>query len=243
MSSDNNLQSKDYFSDSAESYEKVAFLQSIGTRYLSSIETDFVKKYFLKSKDIRKRCLEIGPGTGRFTKLLLDSSFEVEAVEIAKGMIKKIKERFRDQNINIKNIDAGQELPYKSEYFDSVLAIRVLKYIPLWKTTLREVHRVLKPNGDFVFSIANVYSVARFKGRAKYFLFKPKEVLDYLRDLGFNVIKISTTTRLPFPVYLKINSRYWLNLIISLENILNKILPFWLFSRSMIIFAKKQSRQ
>lgn len=243
MNSDNNLQSKDYFSDSAESYEKETFWQSIGTRYLSSIETDFVKKYFLKSKDIYKRCLEIGPGTGRFTKLLLDSSFEVEAVEIAKGMIKKIKERFRDQNLNIKNIDAGQELPYKSEYFDSVLAIRVLKYIPPWKTTLREVYRVLKQNGDFVFSISNIYSVARFKGKAKYFLFKPKEVLDYLKDLGFNVIKISTTSRLPFPLYCKINSKHLLRLMIFIEDILSKILPFWLFSRSMIIFAKKQSRQ
>ncbi|HBU07238.1 MAG TPA: hypothetical protein DEB09_04100, partial [Candidatus Magasanikbacteria bacterium] len=75
-----------------------------------------------------------------------------------------------NDNINIKNIDAGEIFPYPSSFFNYVLAMRVLKYIPKWKATIAEVYRVLVTGGYFVFSISNIYSVAYFKGDAKYFL-------------------------------------------------------------------------
>jgi len=236
----NNLNTKRFFSEFAKNYEEEIHWKTKGTAYLSSIETNFVEKCLSKNKNHKGRCLEIGAGTGRFTKILLSKGFRVEVIECADGMVNKLRERFKNCDIDIKKIDAGRKFPYLSDYFDCVVAMRVLKYIPTWRESIREVYRILKGDGCFVFSIANKYSVAYFKGQAPYFLFRPKEVIRHLKGLGFDIIEITTTTRLPFPLYYKINSKGWLCLIIFVENILDKILPFWLLSRSVIICAKKQ---
>lgn len=233
----------EYFSQNAEKYDDDTHRKSLGTEYLSLIETDFVKKILEKiDNDKDRRSLEIGAGTGRFTPLLLDRGHKVEIIEAADGMIKVIKEKFKQRDINVKKMNAGEGFPYVSDYFDCILAMRVLKYIPNWKKTVSEAYRTLKKDGCFIFSISNFYSVAYFKGRAKYFLFRPKEVIKHLEDLGFDIIKISTTSRLPFPIYCKINSRYWLRPVIFVENVFNKVLPFWLFSRAILICAKKSTK-
>lgn len=230
----------EYFSKTSSSYEESVHHRSLGLKYLSYIETNFVEKTIQGISNEAYRCLEIGAGTGRFTKLLLKHKCRVDIIEAAPGMVRILNGKFKKNDINVKNIDAGKDFPYSSDYFDYVLAMRVLKYIPEWKRTIKEAYRVLRKRGYFIFSISNMYSVAYFKGQAHYFLFRPKEVIKYLENLGFDVIKISATTRLPFIVYSKINSMYLLNPIIFLENILTKILPYWLFSRAILIYATKK---
>ena len=240
----NKIGAVEYFSKVAGEYDREIHLKSLGTKYLSLVETNFVRECLQIFKNNKaERALEIGAGTGRFTPLLLNCSNKVEIIEAAQGMVKILEKKFEGNNINIKNINAGEKFPYSSNYFKCVVAMRVLKYIPKWKETISEIHRTLKGGGYFVFSISNLYSVAYFKVKAnKYFLFKPKEVITYLESLGMDVVKISVTSRLPFPIYCKINSKYWLDFVISVENILSKMLPFWLFPRAIFICAKKHDK-
>ena len=153
-------------------------------------------------------------------------------------MINLLKKKFSKEKVLIIKSDAGNSFPIQSNSYSVVIAIRLLKYIPTWKNTIKEVKRVLNKNGYFIFSISNIYSLAYFKGNAHYFLFKPKEVIDYIERIGMKVIKISPTSRLPFPLYIRIHNKFMLKILVYIEQILNIIFPYWLFSRSILIFAQ-----
>lgn len=51
----------------------------------------------------------------------------------------------------------AQRLPFKSESFDIVIATAVLDYLPEPRLASAEVHRVLKPGGHFMLSVAAVF--------------------------------------------------------------------------------------
>ncbi|HME32898.1 MAG TPA: class I SAM-dependent methyltransferase [Terriglobales bacterium] len=51
----------------------------------------------------------------------------------------------------------GQQLPFKSDTFDLVIATGVFEYFPDPRAAAVEVHRVLKPGGHLMMSVASVY--------------------------------------------------------------------------------------
>ena len=54
-------------------------------------------------------------------------------------------------------VGQGQDLPFASDTFDLVIATGVFEYIPEPRAAAAEVHRVLKPGGHFMMSVASVY--------------------------------------------------------------------------------------
>jgi SAM-dependent methyltransferase len=52
-------------------------------------------------------------------------------------------------------VGKGQQLPFKSETFDLVIATGVFEYLPEPRLAAAEVHRVLKPGGHFMMSVAS----------------------------------------------------------------------------------------
>lgn len=54
-------------------------------------------------------------------------------------------------------VGQGQELPFASNTFDAVIATGVFEYIPEPRVAAAEVHRVLKPGGHLMMSVASVY--------------------------------------------------------------------------------------
>lgn len=53
-------------------------------------------------------------------------------------------------------IGKGQQLPFKSETFDLVVATGVFEYLPEPRVAAAEVHRVLKSGGHFIMSVASL---------------------------------------------------------------------------------------
>jgi SAM-dependent methyltransferase len=51
----------------------------------------------------------------------------------------------------------GEELPFKADTFDLVLATQVFEYFPEPCVAAAEVHRILKPGGHLMMSVAAVY--------------------------------------------------------------------------------------
>lgn len=226
-----------FFNDFSKDYDKFAFNKSHGTRYLNKFETNFV----LNELQIKnKKILDIGIGTGRNSEILLLEGGIVEGIDISKGMINVAKEKLKNQKINFIVADAGKNIPFKDAKFDSVVCLRVLKYIPNWRRTIAEISRVLMKNGIFILEIANFYSVQYLSlYNSNYFLFKPNQVKTILKQNGFEIIKISSGKRLPFPLYSKINNKFILNIFIIFELILDKILPNMFLSRSILIKCRK----
>jgi SAM-dependent methyltransferase len=54
-------------------------------------------------------------------------------------------------------VGRGQQLPFKSNTFDLVIATGVFEYLPEPRVAAEEVHRVLKPGGYFMMSVASVF--------------------------------------------------------------------------------------
>jgi len=54
-------------------------------------------------------------------------------------------------------VGRGQQLPFKSDTFDLVIATGVFEYFPEPRQAAREIYRVLKPGGQLMMSVASVY--------------------------------------------------------------------------------------
>jgi SAM-dependent methyltransferase len=54
-------------------------------------------------------------------------------------------------------VGSGQQLPFKSSTFDLVIATGVFEFFPEPREAAREIHRVLRPGGQLMISVASVY--------------------------------------------------------------------------------------
>jgi ubiquinone/menaquinone biosynthesis C-methylase UbiE len=84
------------------------------------------------------KILDVGMGTGRFSKPLQDVGFEVVGVDISRKMISKAREK----GVNSMLLSDACSLPFKGNAFDASICVHVLHLISHWKTALLEACRV-----------------------------------------------------------------------------------------------------
>jgi len=103
-------------------------------------------------RDVKgKRILDLGCGPGFYLNKLSKKGAKVKGIDFSKELIKIA----REENPKVEVIfgDITKRLPYKNLEFDVVISPLVLGHIKNWKFVLKEVRRVLKKNGIFVFSV------------------------------------------------------------------------------------------
>ena len=101
--------------------------------------------------------LDIGCWTGDSTIAygVFDKFKEVHGVELSEGAANKAKEK--GIKVSICDINSD-ELPYEDNYFDCITFIDVIEHLISPYHILKEIKRVLKPNGVFIIGTANVAS-------------------------------------------------------------------------------------
>lgn len=122
-------------------------------------ECDFIEEIFKTTKK-PKNILEIGCGTGSYTKILLNRGYKVTGIDISSEMLKIAREKcstkFIKEDIKSVKID---------EKFDCCLAMfAVIGYIIKNRDiieTLINIRKHLKPNGIFIFDVWNGLNVMR----------------------------------------------------------------------------------
>jgi|GEM_PF-1142436 len=91
--------------------------------------------------------LEVGPGEGGLTRLLVDRGHRVSALDLAVGWLKRLPE-------GVTRV-AGEltALPFADRSFDAVVAAEVIEHIPELDRALSEAARVLRPGGRLVVTV------------------------------------------------------------------------------------------
>jgi ubiquinone/menaquinone biosynthesis C-methylase UbiE len=102
-----------------------------------------------------ERVLEVGPGTGYYTLPVaswLSPGGSLAVLDLQQEMLDHTLRRAAEQGIE--NIEPSQgdarEMPYPDDSFDAAYLVTVLGEIPDQDTALRELRRVVKPDGRIV---------------------------------------------------------------------------------------------
>jgi ubiquinone/menaquinone biosynthesis C-methylase UbiE len=101
------------------------------------------------------KSLELGCGTGFFTLNLTLAGVidEGHVTDLSPGMVEVAKRNARGLGFEVEGRVADAErLPYDDNEFDIVIGHAVLHHIPDLEQSFREILRVLKPGGRFVFA-------------------------------------------------------------------------------------------
>lgn len=140
-----------------------AFYQTRNPEHVYPVE--FVVRAFLgnyprhktdKASYPGKRVLDLGFGDGRNMPLLRNLGMQVSGVEISQEICDLTGRRMKALGIEA-DLKVGRNcgIPYSDGFFDTVLACHACYYIDpgtRFGDNLREIARVLRPGGSFVFS-------------------------------------------------------------------------------------------
>jgi len=120
--------------------------------------TGFISSYASRmGPDNAIRILEIGCGTGLLTEHLPDCDRQkVFSFDIYDAFVKKTMDKTRKLNKSFHFLVSDAEyLPFADGSFDIVVGLSVLHHLKL-DIAQREINRVLKPGGGFIFSEPNM---------------------------------------------------------------------------------------
>lgn len=95
-----------------------------------------------------RRLLEVGAGTGRIARPLVDRGVRVTGVDIAVEMLRRFQEQVPEgaERPDLLLGDATQ-LPFADDVFPAALVVHVLHLILPWREAIGEIRRVLSPGG------------------------------------------------------------------------------------------------
>jgi len=113
-----------------------------------------------------KKILDLGCGSGIYTKILKRRGAIVRGIDISPKMIELAKKNVKGVEFRVGTV---YKLPYKSGTFDIVLASLVVHYFSNLNKAFKEIRRVLKKNGIFIFSSDNpiINITHRMKGKPR----------------------------------------------------------------------------
>ncbi len=118
------------------------------TRALPAHIAEQVAQLALRCLPPQGRILEIGIGTGRIARPLLNHGVRVIGVDLSRAMMNRL--RATHPQAPLAQGDA-MHLPFADASFDAVIAVHVLHLVGDWQLALREARRVTRPRGAFLF--------------------------------------------------------------------------------------------
>src|SRR5207249_8676091 len=98
--------------------------------------------------------LELGCGTGYFTRELARSGADIVALDVSPELLEVARAICSARNVHYE-IQNAYEMSYPDAVFDSVVGSSVLHHLEI-EAALREIYRVLKPGGTIHFTEPNM---------------------------------------------------------------------------------------
>ncbi len=255
------LYTEEYFRTACEGYDE--FNQSEGEHLSRRLQAAFE----LAAVTPGMAVLDVGCGRGeilRHCARLGADAYGIDYARVAVSMSLNVIERTgqRQGKIAVGQSDA-KCLPFRDETFDRVLMFDVVEHLYPWELdqAIREVHRVLKPDGRFIVHTApNIWydryaypvvrQVRRLMGQGESYPANPRE---FLVDVNAHV-HVNEQSLFSLRRVLKqadFEARVWLDsppqdwsseLLGPLRRLLFRTAPFrWFFEREVFAVAAKKS--
>jgi len=160
---------------------------------------------FLKSK--KGKIIDLGCGTGR--NMIPNPNITYYGVDFSEGQLKQAEKYIKENKVKAKLFKSElNKLPFKDNYFDYGLFIAALHCIDTKEQrlqSLKELHRILKPNSKALISVWNSkdkrFAKVNFHGEIYmswyeqgvpymryYYLYKKQELIDLIKSAGFKII-------------------------------------------------------
>ena len=174
------------------------FIDELSKKHLDRI----LLQAFAKENSDKGKCIDLGCGPGQTTKFLSDNGFkDIIGTDISDGMIAKAKELFSTLNFEVADM---LKLQYSDKTFSSAIAFYAIVHFTQaqLKIAFKEIHRVLKDKGQFLFSFHIGDEVIRNTnfldagGEIDFYFFETETILELLKEAGFKTIDV--IERLPY---------------------------------------------
>jgi ubiquinone/menaquinone biosynthesis C-methylase UbiE len=241
------------------------FTYWIGRDYEHKSEVTALKAFLQKIKKIKK-ILEIGAGFGR---LVSSYAFRAKSIILADSSGKTLKvarETFAEKK-NIKYLHSSLEnLPSKVRpaSIDLVIMVRIFHHIQDLDSAFETVHRMISPNGYFIFEFANKKhikaTIREFfrgnfafltnrattdlrsqksikKGTLPFLNHHPDKINEILSHYGFEVIEKRSVSNIRNQ-FLK--SIFPTDFLVAIDRLLQKPFSYINFGPSIFILARKK---
>lgn len=170
----------------ADSYDQW-YETPLGPMY-DRLEKKAIARYLSGKREGRK-LLEIGCGTGHWSRFFSEYAFEVTGVDVSERMIDIAKSKHISK-ASFQLADA-HSLPYSDETFDITAAVTTLEFVRDAESVVREMVRCTRKPGRVLFGVLNglsKFNQQRANGPegpyAAARLFTPVELREFLRPFG-----------------------------------------------------------
>ena len=136
----------------ADEYD--SWYESAKGRMYDRLEKKAISRY-LPPDAKGKKLLEVGCGTGHWSRFFSEYGFEVIGVDISERMVNIVKSKnISDASFQLAD---GHSLPFPDETFDVTAAITTLEFVRDAEGVLREMVRCTrKPGGQLLVGVLNV---------------------------------------------------------------------------------------
>ena len=128
--------------------ERVEFFDRMAcSSWLTKIHEELIKE---TGSWTNKQVLDVGCGTGRLLFRGAGESTRIFGADLSEGMIQRAKELAADREFATEPdfcVADAENIPFPENKFDIVLSTCVVFLLPDPEPALREMHRVLKPDG------------------------------------------------------------------------------------------------
>ncbi|GGE15194.1 ubiquinone biosynthesis methyltransferase UbiE [Marinithermofilum abyssi] len=112
--------------------------------------------------------LDAGCAAGWYTEQFIQREARVTAMDISPEMVEACKRRVGTKAVVFAQ-DLNEPLPFQGETFHLVVSSLTLHYLDDWTFPFCEFHRVMKPGGQFIFSIHHPFMDFALHNRPDYF--------------------------------------------------------------------------
>lgn len=144
--------------NSKEGYDKYASVYDKKNDFLNQFEGEVILK-MIRGID-GKKVLDVGCGTGRLVKKLLERNAIVTGIDVSEEMLKIARKKFKTSEFIEED---AEKLSFKDDSFDIVTASFLIVHLKNLRKFFDEAYRVLKPGGVFIVTNINQRKAPKLK--------------------------------------------------------------------------------